>query len=141
MSQHASTYADDPTIGDAAPLWRRIPIDPNHLIFDENLGRIRPSSAAFDDHPNGTPMSVVLGEEVLTAGRQPESVLIGHDDYCLASFTAGLARSLKQGVRRSPLSEEPAHAEVFGGKTKKVRKTLAVGSTWIIAPPTENVRK
>jgi hypothetical protein len=34
-------------------LWRRIP--PFHFFFDENLGRNRPSTAAFEDHPDGTP--------------------------------------------------------------------------------------
>jgi len=55
-------YSDDPTIPDDAERWRRIP--PWHFFHDENLRQIRPSSAAFEDHPNGSPMSVLLAAEV-----------------------------------------------------------------------------
>lgn len=40
-------YRDDPTISDDADLWRRIP--PWHIVSDENIGVMRPSSAAFED--------------------------------------------------------------------------------------------
>jgi len=59
----------------------------------------------------------VLGDEVLAAGRTAESVLEGHEGFGLVSFVAGLARQLNQGIRRKPLDDEPAHAEVFGKKT------------------------
>ncbi len=124
--------ADDPTILDADPLWRRIP--PRHFVPDENRGGMRPSSAAFEDHPNGTPMSVVLGKEVLAANRGPESVLTGLDGYGLVEFTAGLARESGQSVIRAPTQQEPAHAEVVGKKTGSVRRKLARSSTWIIPP-------
>lgn len=114
MPEPGPAYEDDSTIVDDSPLWRRIP--PWHMVFDENLGRYRPSSAAFEDHPDGTPMSVVLGQEVLDAGRSPESVLVGYDNFALASFTADLARANHQGIVRKPTLEEPAHAEVFGGR-------------------------
>jgi hypothetical protein len=54
-------YSDDPSIPDDAELWRRIP--PWHFVDDENLRQIRPSSAAFEDDPDGSPMSVILGGE------------------------------------------------------------------------------
>ncbi len=133
MTQHGSSDIDDPTIGDDEPLWRRIP--PTHFVFDKNLQCWRPSSAAFEDHPNGSPMSVVLGQEVLDASRTAESVLAGHDHFGLVSFTAGLAREKCQGIRRNPLPKEPAHAEVVGRKTKSVRRALAKGSGWIVPPP------
>ncbi len=57
-----SSYADDPSIRDEAELLRRIP--PEHVVPDQNQGAIRISSAAFKDHPNGSPMSVVLAEEL-----------------------------------------------------------------------------
>jgi len=80
-------------------------------------------------------MSVVLGQEVLDAGRAAESVLVGHDDFGLVSFAAGLAREKRQGIMRKPLPEEPAHAEVFGKKTGGVRKAFAKKCRWIIPPP------
>jgi hypothetical protein len=128
----AGDYTDDPTIADDAVLWRRIP--PWHVIFDANLGRPRPSKAAFEDHPNGSPMSVVLAEEVARSGRAAADVLRGHEDFALAAITAGLARERNQGVARDPVPEEPAHAVVFGRKTESVKRALARGSQWVLPP-------
>lgn len=81
-------YGDDPTISDEAELWRRIP--PWHVVSDQNSGQRRASSAAFDNDPDGSPMSVVLAAE--SGG--PAAALAGHPEYALATITAGLARSL-----------------------------------------------
>lgn len=132
MSDASLPYEDDKSIDDDSELWRRIP--PWHLVEDKNRGGKRISKAAFEDHPDGSPMSVVLGAEVLAAGRDPQSVISGHDDFCLAALTAGLARSLNQGITRKPLANEPAHAEVFGKKTDGVRKRFARAAIWIIEP-------
>jgi len=126
-------YADDLTIADEAPLWRRIP--PDWWVFDGNLGRVRPSSQAFSDHANGSPMSVVLGNEVLAEGRSSADVLAGHGGFCLASITAALAREKEQGIRRDPLPDEPAHAEVFGRKRMSVKNAFAKQATWVVPPP------
>ncbi len=127
-------YADDPTIRDDAVLWRRVPVDPIHYVFDQNLGRVRPSSAAFEDSPDGTPMSVQLAQIVAETGRGPEDVLVGYHGFALAAITAGLSRGCRQGVARAPLPDEPAHAVVFGTKTRKIRGRLAKGSQWVIPP-------
>ncbi len=124
---------DDSTIGDEAALWRRVP--PWHFVYDANLGRWRPSSAAFDNDPDGHPMSVVLGDQVVSEGRDTGDVVAGHAGFALASLTAGLARSEGQGVTRDPLPDEPAHALVFGNKSKSVQRRLAKGASWVIAPP------
>ena len=123
-----ANYADDPTILDSADLWRRIP--PWHFVNDENSGQIRPSSAAFEDDPDGSPMSVVQGSE--TSG--PDSALSGHSGFALASFTAGLAKECGQSIVRDPLPEEPAHALVCGTKTKAIRRRLAREATWVVSP-------
>lgn len=132
MSQPELAYVDDRTIGNEAPLWRRIA--PTQVVYDDNMGRCRPSTAAFQDHRDGSPMSVVLGQDVLAAGRRPESVLLGHEDFSLASISAGLTRRHGQGIRRAPLPEEPAHAEVFGKKTRSVQKAFCRASEWIVPP-------
>lgn len=121
-------YADDPTIPDEAELWCRIP--PRWFHHDELLGRVRPAKAAFDDAPDGSPMSVVIGAEA----RSPDSVLAGHSGFALASFTAGLARECGQRITRAPTPDEPAHALVSGRKTDGVRRRLARGSTWVVPP-------
>jgi len=82
-------YSDDLTVPNEAQLLRRIP--PWYFIKDENSGQIRPSSAAFGNHPNGSPMSVILADLLAQAGRDPEAALVGHEEFALASITAGLA--------------------------------------------------
>jgi len=120
---------DDAAIPDEAVLWRRVP--PWHFFYDENLGRVRPSSAAFEDDTDGNPMSVVLAAE----SKGSDSVLAGHVGYALAAFTVGLARQCQQGIVRDLLPDEPAHALVFGRKTRSVRNRLAQATTWVVAPP------
>lgn len=128
-------YTDDPTISGDSILWRRIIKE--QIVEDQNRGIKRPSSAAFNNHPNGTPMSVAL-EDVFykETSKNPSDYLKGHDNVvALASFTAGFARELKQGITRSPLPNEPAHAEVFGEKPRRIRKAFANKSQWVIPPP------
>ena len=131
-------YPDDPTIPNESKLWRRIP--PWHFIPDENRGGFRPSSAAFDNHPDGTPMSVLLADLVRQTGRNAHDALARHVGFALASFTAGLARDCEQSVAREPIPDEPAHAVVFGRKTTGVKRRLAKGAEWVVAPPEERRR-
>ena len=126
-------YVDDPTIENDAALWRRI--CPIWFVVDKNRNSIRVSSAAFDDHPNGTPTSVILAEIYKLTGREALDALAGHEGYALASITAGFARLCAQGVARDPLPDESAHAFVFGRKTKSIKRKLATGSHWVIPPP------
>lgn len=128
-----AAYSDDPTILDIDILWRRIP--PIHFVHDQNLDRMRPTSAAFMDSPDGSPMSVFLAKIVQESGRSPDDALVGHTGYALSAVTAGLARERKQGVSRDPKPNEPAHALVFGKKTDAVRKAFAKKSEWVIPPP------
>ena len=125
-------YIDDPGISDEAGLWRRIP--PRHIIFDDNMGRLRPSKAAFENHPDGSPMSVFLAECVVQTNRSAEDLLVEYERFALAAITAGLAREKKQGVAREPLPDEPAHAVVFGRKTDSIKRALAKGCTWVVSP-------
>ena len=126
-------YQDDPTILDPDPIWRRVPDD--HWIYDENQGRARPSSDAFRDDPDGSPMSVFLGNETPAVA----DILVGHDGYKVASVTAGFARELKQRIARDPiLPEWPSHALVVGDKRRQGRdKKFAKASVWVAgAAPT-----
>ena len=122
-------FVDDPTVSNDSSLWRRIP--PWHFVMDENLGRIRPSSAAFDDDE----MSVVLAAELHASGRVAEDVLSGYSEFAIASITAGLARSKQQLVVRDPIVDEPAHALVCGKKTSAVKKAFSRESLWVLLPP------
>lgn len=128
-------YIDDPTVDDDVLLLRRIPVNPACVVRDENLGCYRPSSAAFENHSNGTPMSVVLSDTLDALGREHESALGEYvENFSLASFKASTARACDQGISREPTDEEPAHGEVFGEKPKSVRRKIAKSAEWIVPP-------
>jgi hypothetical protein len=122
-------YLDDASISDQDQLLRRIP--PQHLVFDSNKGAYRPSSAAFDDSPDGSPMSVLIADVMLQEGRSPLAALKGHPDFSLVSIKAGLVRQCGQKIVRNPLPQEKAHGLVVGKKTNSVRKRLARNAIWI----------
>lgn len=130
------SYEDDLSIADETRLLRRIPVRPDvNIVWDGNNNRWRPSSASFDNHPDGSPMSVVLGDALSDMGRSYESAMGRHgDDFALVAFTAGVARENAQGVAREPVEDEPAHGVVFGNKTKRVKRNIAKNSFWIIPP-------
>ena len=131
---HQTDLEDDPSIRDDCELLRRIPIKLEiNIIWDDNQKRWRPSSASFKDHRNGTPMSIVLKDELEKAGRSPAEVLTGHEDFALAMVTAGIARESQQHVARDPLPDEPAHGLVIGEK-KKASRIMAKAAQWVIAP-------
>jgi len=90
----AERFPDDPSIPDQVQLLRRIP--QKHLIHDANPERVRPTSAAFDDDDDLSPMSVCLANILAAEGRRPEAVLVGHPNFALAALTAGLVRAHRQ---------------------------------------------
>jgi hypothetical protein len=127
----AGEEPDDPTIADAEVLWRRIPPWKDWIVWDDNQGRLRPSSMAFQDHPDGTPMSVFLAAEAV----DPVIALEGLDDFLLAAVTAGETRIRGQRLVRAPLIGTPAgHTHVIGRKTHRNMSPLAKSSTWVIEP-------
>ena len=121
---------DDPGIPNESALWRRIP--PQWVIPDENLGRSRPSSAAFQNSSTDGHMSVSLADIVKQTERNEMDVLAMFPDFSLAGFSAEFARSCKQGVIRDPLPDEPAHAGVTGKKTGSIRKRFAREAEWVV---------
>lgn len=125
-------YFDDAQVADDQHLWRRIPR--RHFVADDNTKTVRCSSAAFENHPDGSPMSVLWGELVLSSGRAREDILRAHEGFALASFTAGLARQNKQIVSPDAIENEPAHYLVVGEKTKRVRRALSKNSIWEVPP-------
>jgi hypothetical protein len=126
--------SDDGSIADQEQLWRRIP--PRWWVKDEQLGRLRPSSAAFTNDPDGSPMSIQIASVLAANGLGPGHVLAGpqHRGFALASVTAGSVRQLGQGVMRTPLPGDPAHGEVLGHKPKRVQKALARQAMWVVPP-------
>ncbi len=128
MSQQ---LVDNPSILDDDNIWRRIP--PQHLIEDSNaLGGYRISSAAFDDSPDGTPMSGFWERLHQQMGLNENDALSGHENFSLASFKAKLARQLEQGIQHDPTEDAPAHVLVFGPKRKPIKRGLAAGAHWLV---------
>lgn len=142
-----SEYVDDPSISDETLLYRRVlkKSDPpvRQIIWDGINKCWRPSSAAFSDHKNGSPMSVGLGDALEQHGLTPDSLLAGHEDFALVCFEAKVVRSKGLGIIRRPIPpKELAHGEVFGKKTKGVKNALVNNSAWhgdpeLPPPPSE----
>lgn len=129
----AKNFPDEPGVKDACELLRRIP--PQHFVPDEKPGRLRPSSAAFDDDKYGDPMSVYLQDVIRSEGGDCLRVLAGHEGYALASITAGQVRTKNQTVSPDPLPEESAHANVCGPKPKSTQRWFAKQAQWVVPPP------
>ena len=107
---------DDPSIGPDTELWRRIP--PWQWVRDDSVpAGHRPSTDSLDD----LELSVVIAAEC-TGG--VETLLEGHDDFGVASFTVAEVRSRGWGVVRAADESLPGHAHVTGRKTKGQRSSL-----------------
>jgi len=132
--EEPANFADDPAIADDVDLWRRIL--PRWVVRDENTGELRLSSAAFDDSPDGSPMSVIIEKIAMAQQITPAKVLSGYDGYSLCAFTAGAARALELRIATRPeVRGEPAHGFVVGKKTGSVKKQLRKASRWVIFNP------
>ncbi len=118
-----------PPLSPDTVLWRRIPAF--HIGFDKNRGCRVVSSAAFDDDPDGQPMSVIVARP----GREPREVLRGHEGFGVVAFSVQVAEAADQVVVRSPTADEPDHAHVIGPKTPSRRKRLRDGARWVVRPP------
>ena len=123
---------DDPSVLDETHLYRRI--HPTHFVRDENTNEVRPSSAAFTNSRDGSPMSIALSDTLETLGRPPSSVLDRYPGFALARFPASLPRILDQTVCRSPVDEEPAHGGVGGTKSKSIKRELSRTARWEVSP-------
>lgn len=129
----ARRFPDDPTVADQAELLRRIP--PRHFVFDEGIGRVRPSSAAFEDDADGDPMSAYRRDIVDSETGGLQRVMAGHAGFGLASLTARQFRFEQQTICPDPLPEESSHAKICGPKPHSVRRRLAKQAIWAIEPP------
>ena len=121
-------YVDDQSIGDDEDLWRRLPA--SWVKYDNELQTNRVTSQAFQNSPDRTPTSVSISSEL----NGPGELLEDHPGYGIGSLTAGHSRSCGQGICRNPLPEKPAHAYIFGAKTRPNMRCLARGCEIIVVP-------
>jgi len=118
---------DDSSIDDEELLWRRI--SPEHVVSDSD-GTRRPSSAAFSDSSDSTPLSVDLAS---IAG-DPSVTLESHSGFGLAELVVADVRKLGLGVWPDPLPHNEAHAGITGRKTRGTRRALARVARWRVEP-------
>lgn len=123
---------DDPSIADEVALWRRV--HPDWMIVDYNQGSRRLSSQAFQNQRGHDAFSVCISCDAAELGAGPTDLLVGHSGYGVASFPAGLARELEQGVVRVPEEGELAHGHVIGRKTKRHMRGFADRSILLVEP-------
>ena len=126
-------FPDDPDTHNADQMLRRVP--PWHFVPDDNSGSLRPSSAAFEDDDDGSPMSMHRRTVIDSTGGHIERLMVGHIGFGLVGLSAGDLRSRDQTVHSDPLDDEPAHALICGTKTDSNRRFFRRQSVWVIAPP------
>jgi len=126
-------FPNDPTVRDDVALLGRIPHW--HFHFDTRLGRMRPRSAAFEDHADGDPMPVCRRDIIDAEGGDLRRVIIGHAGFALTSLTAGQFRSKDQTVFPDPLPKESSHAKIRGPKPESVSRWFAKHAAWVIPHP------
>jgi hypothetical protein len=131
MAPDGAPPSDDATIAGDTELWRRIP--PKHWISDADSAGWRISSAAFEDSPDGSPMSVVIASECTGGLNTLLKNLIG---FGVAVLTVQQLRARGLGVVRFPDADLPGHAHVIGRKSQSVRRKLAREDARIILEPT-----
>jgi hypothetical protein len=120
-----------PPILPDALLWRRVP--EWHWVDDGSGGK-RPSSAAFEDDPDGSDLSCTVAAES-TLARAFDPVRGNPKAFALAEFRFDVAIAKGQAAKRDPTEEEPAHVLLVGKKTKGVRNALVTASRWAWPPP------
>lgn len=135
---YSRNYKDDPGITDEDRLWRRL--HPGQTVFDNNLQRRRPSSAAFSDSSDGTALSVSILR--LRPSDDPDALVAEHPGQGITEFTAGFARGMNQGVDHTPDEGGPDHGSVWdkkGSRSSGTRSRLAKGCGVLRepAPPAE----
>jgi hypothetical protein len=122
-------HVDDGSIADYFDLLRRV--RPDQIVDDQNRGERRPSSAAFKD-----PEMSVDAEQILQQnGLNFAFSLRNNLGFSLARFKAGVARANNLPVISKPESDNPAHAEVHGKKTRGIANNLVAACTWAHLEP------
>lgn len=78
-------------------------IYPDQIVYDDTLGRRRPSTAALLRRPNEAHASVYIKSHVTSLGLTPLAVLSGHEGFALAEIAVTTSRSAGFDVVHDPL--------------------------------------
>lgn len=121
---------DDISIEDSELVLRRV--SDRNIIFDENLGRLRPSGQVFlQDGPDGL-VSVYLESETAY-----DAVAAGGPEPYLVTIPVGDLRELGLGIVRDPFPGGTGHCEITGRKTRSKLNRMVRLAMWVAgyAPP------
>lgn len=99
---------DDRSIGNNERLWRRV--HPTQIDFDNETGEPRVSSGVFSTSDG---LSVSIASETTI-----ETLLRNYPEHSVVEFEVGVARSVGCVVVRDPTRDDPAHALVWGPKSR-----------------------
>jgi hypothetical protein len=102
---------------------------------DEFLRRIHPTQWNSADDPVSS--AAFTPEHMSVNWAAFSSVgdtLKGHEEYGVVSITAELCWRLGQQIECTPTEENPAHCDVVGRKTPKVRREFKNSAKWIRRP-------
>jgi hypothetical protein len=134
--------ADDPSIPDNSRLFRRIPADANHIIWDDTTRAYTLSTQSFRNLQKIPPAFSVNLECVLDQlGLAPIAVIADSERYGLVALPVQLVRQHNQAVERHPEQNDPSHGHVVGDKPKSIAREFIRAVTpgnaiqWIIPPP------
>jgi len=116
-------------ISDEDSLYRRI--HPSQVIEDKNLGAKRPSSGAFTDPDLSTDSEFLLEK----FGLDINFCLKNFPGYSLVRFPVEFARTNGMTVTHTPETDNPAHTEVTGKKSKALQRQFAATSVWAYEAP------
>ena len=114
-------------------VYRRIP--PTWVVTAEDGSR-RPSSQAFNNDGEGSPMSGYHDELLADEALGPSDVLAGHDGFFVSSLDVSFLLDEEQRVVRA-LVDRPvhpcdvAHVHVDGRKNASRRKRLSKHARWV----------
>ncbi len=145
MATRQGNLRDDPDIPPDAILWRRVNRDDKYQIK-----KGRPTSPAFNRHKakdvireyniDEPAISVCIADTAIENGLTSRDVAKG--EY-LVKITAEEVRNLGLGIVRTPLPDDPGHADIFDlqnrskTKFKEVQRALAKACEWEIGPVPE----
>ena len=121
---------DDSTIDNDSVVVRRVALSEH--IFDETIGRRRPSSQAFMQSGRDGLVSVYLLSETTY-----ETVAQAGSQRYLVTVTVGVLRENGLGIIRSSDAGITGHCDITGRKTRSRLNKIARSAEWVpgYAPP------
>lgn len=113
---------DHSGIGPSDGLLRHIDPD-HHAPFDENLGRRRLSTMAFQESSDGSGMSVDI-EKLLEVDNCPQTEHLPGQSWGMVRLPTAFCRGLGLQVGYYPVPSNDHHGAAWGIKTRGTRKQL-----------------